>query len=84
MLEKCSSILTWQQTFETHGSGAELQIVFSMDDLLRVILVDFFSKKLLSGSFPNFRGIIVHIQTIKINFYVTKCSIEIKIYEHVR
>ena len=48
-----------------------------------MILGNFFSKKLLGGSFPNFQGILVHIQTIKINFYVTKCSIEMKIYEHV-
>ena len=41
----------------------------------------FFSKDLLSGSFPNFQGILVHIQTIKNNFYVTKCSVEMKIYE---
>ena len=49
-----------------------------------VILGNFFSKKLLSGSSPNFQDILVNIQTIKINFYGTECSIEMKIYEHVR
>ena len=43
-----------------------------------MILGIFFSKKLLSGSFPNYQGILVHIQIIKINFYVTKSSIEMK------
>ena len=33
-----------------------------------VILGNFLSMKLLSGSFPNFQGILVHIQTIKILF----------------
>ena len=49
-----------------------------------MILGNFFSKKLLSGSFPNFQGILVHIQTMEINYYNTKCSVEMKIYEHVR
>ena len=49
-----------------------------------MILANFFSKKLLSESFPNFQGILDHIQTIKVHFYVTKCSVEMKIYDHVR
>ena len=49
-----------------------------------MILGNFFSKKLLSGSFPNFQGFLVHIQTIKIDFYDTKCSVEMKINVHVR
>ena len=49
-----------------------------------MILGNFFSKKLLSESFPNFQGILVHIETIEINFYVAKCEVEVEIYEHVR
>ena len=49
-----------------------------------MILGNFFSKKLLSGSFPNFQGILAGIQRIKFNFYVTKCEVEMEIYEHVR
>ena len=46
-----------------------------------MILGNFSAKILLSGSFPNFQGISVYIQTIEINFYVTKCSVEMKIYD---
>ena len=49
-----------------------------------MILGNFFSTKLLSGSFQNFQGILVHSQTIKINFYVLKSSVEMEIYENVR
>ena len=49
-----------------------------------MILGNFFSTKLLSGSFPNIQGILVRIQTIKNHFCVTKSSVEMKIYEHVR
>ena len=48
-----------------------------------MILGNFFSKELSSGSFANFQGILVRIQTMKINFYVTKCEVEMEIYEHV-
>ena len=50
----------------------------------KVILGNFVSIKLLSGSFSNFQGTLVDIRTIKINFCVTKCSVEMEIYEHVR
>ena len=49
-----------------------------------MILGNFFSKKLLIGLFLNFPGILVHIRTIKMNFFVTNCSVEMDIFEHVR
>ena len=45
-----------------------------------MILGNLFSKKLLSGSYPNFRGILEHFQPIKINFFVTKYSVEMEIH----